>query len=676
MNKAELVEKIRKYSQSYYEGRAEITDAEFDKLVEELRSIDPDNDILSKTGWGYEVAEDNKIKHIFPVTGISTKVRTTKELMAVYPDDSYAVISPKLDGGSVILYYRPDGGKMKLDKALSRGDGIYGVDITNTMKRVPSVVKEFDIKEAWGDSDFKSEIDPNLFAIRGEIIIPENNTIGVTTFRNSAVGFSQLKSADNYSDEQLAQHLFIPYTWINKPKRMMDDQVWSLFTDLGFIPIPYEIIPKDLLVSTFDTESEHLALKDDLSVITDTRINQDWKLPIDGLVLSNFEWDKFIAFKYDTDAQVSEVIGVTWNANRTGRFTPILQIKPLKFEDGSTVTNVTGNNLGYMKSLRSGIGSKIVVTKSGGIIPKLLKVVEPSDNISAPTKCLVCNSELVDDGVHLTCKNELCGIKTREPIAYNVRANAYPKYFNEATYNELTEWFKWRYLPGVYNLDEYETLKAIIGKSKDEFEFGIMLGDIAMDNSLTDVRKKFFKEFLCNLREQSISRKLSNYLACANIPSLGEVFALKIAENITKDETLVEPDGKVWLQLSWYLSGAVPFPKNLLSGTNVAVEENVVKYQTNLELLWDLLGGFTNIISEDKSKVEENSDLPKICLTNLGGSPKTKAEIAEMFKGQYQFVDYVDKTVSKVVFCKEGSSKMKKAESLGIEVQSVFEFLK
>ena len=160
MNK--LQEQLMKAAQQYYsDGSSSLSDEQFDALTEQLKEQDPDNPILSQVGFGYDVNKDptpgNKVKHKYGVAGSLSKAYNWKELNSDLTLNEIHV-SLKLDGLSTVLYYV----KGHLDLALTRGDGVTGIAITDKVYRIlPDNIK---------DRSFTG-------AVRGEIIMTQENFI-------------------------------------------------------------------------------------------------------------------------------------------------------------------------------------------------------------------------------------------------------------------------------------------------------------------------------------------------------------------------------------------------------------------------------------------------------------------------------------------------------------------
>lgn len=629
MNRIQDLERlIPYYSQKYYEGNPEISDAEFDKLVDELRELDPSNTILYKTGWGYEIPEQDKVSHLCrPILGISTKFRSYAEAPDYFKSYTINLVTtPKLDGGSVVIYYKNG----KFDRAISRGDGYSGVDISYTIRQLNSVPKVL-------ADDSIAEQD---LVVRGEIVIPINNSMDIVNVRNIAVGFSQRKRYD-LTDVEKDEVLFIPYSILNlqtTPSQAMRILKWH-----GFIEVPQSWQSLTGLNSIFDD------VKNKLSTLEYK--GNTYTLPIDGLVIVEdrlpdlipYEGkvetylSELIAWKIDTEERETTVKGITWQLSAMGKYTPVMEISPVEI-DGTTISRVTGNSIEFLEGNKCGVNSKITITKSGGVIPKLVSVLEPSEDYQTPSHCLKCSSSIERTGAHIFCSNPDC-VTNKISILWNYFYAFRPKYGADALFLTFLDKINAK----IDELDKFiEYMKQTFSYKMSESE----ITSIIQAYNLTDHQSKLLSQFIKNVTEYSPTY-YDIYLK-ANIFGLGEVAAKEINNN---------------------------YPN--MGNQNSLVSANLVKYENNIKLSFELFTLFNQDVSKKIFEYKKviSSDLPKVCLTNLGGSPLTKSQIAEKLGHKYNFVDSVDKTVSKVVYCKPGSSKMKAAEKLGIEVVDVNSFL-
>ena len=128
---------IKYYASKYYTGESEITDDEFDNLISHLRSLSPESEILRTTGWGYDpmVVSGNKVPHSVDMGSIHRKPRSYEDIPGDFKD-GVVRITPKLDGISMALYYKNG----YLDKAVTRGNGKVGLDVTEKLKKATGVL--------------------------------------------------------------------------------------------------------------------------------------------------------------------------------------------------------------------------------------------------------------------------------------------------------------------------------------------------------------------------------------------------------------------------------------------------------------------------------------------------------------------------------------------------------
>ena len=135
MSKAfsELEQKIKENAQKYYtDGSQDLTDEEFDTLVDTLQESNPHSSVLT-TGWGYEPQYQlgQKCKHKYGFAGSLDKCHDYQEFPPRYKDTT-CIATPKLDGMSIILYYEFG----HLVQALTRGDGTIGIDVTDKVRKI------------------------------------------------------------------------------------------------------------------------------------------------------------------------------------------------------------------------------------------------------------------------------------------------------------------------------------------------------------------------------------------------------------------------------------------------------------------------------------------------------------------------------------------------------------
>lgn len=383
---------IAEASQKYYsDGSSNLTDDQFDALLDSELSGDPDS-YLADVGHGYNVELDTtygeKYQHIYGSVGSLKKCRKWKELNTTLKS---RVVCPslKLDGISCVLYY-VDG---KVTRVLTRGDGSIGIDITDKVSKI-----------------FPMSVPDNSFtgAIRGEILMsyemfdlytkdhpemknPRNTTAGIINSKDgSGVEFLSLIVYTVIASEN---RVFEYYSGMH---RMLED--W-----FGSDKVVYYKDPNKLDEKSFD--SYMLDLKD------------EWygKYPADGIVLTcealiqedngYVEYDAQ-AYKFQSEVVVSEVIDVDWSMSKTRYAVPRVHISPIQIA-GTTVEYCTGYNARYILDNNIGPGTIVTVEKRGEIIPNINDVIQPSF-AHMIDQCPDCGTDLIWDGVHLKCPNPEC----------------------------------------------------------------------------------------------------------------------------------------------------------------------------------------------------------------------------------------------------------------------------
>lgn len=393
---SELSRLIKKYQDSYYNGEAEISDAEFDKLWDELKTLDPENKILKKVG------ADNgnfaKAHHIMPM-GSQEKAANPEQFLSWAQNHVYDeyLVEYKLDGASLELQYQ----KGELVRAVTRGDGTVGDEITANARKMEGV------KSALYDKDLQ-KVD-FTGAIRGEVImkheIHEKYYSDKANCRNAANGL--MKRKDGTGSENLTLIVYDALATEGKSPFSDEEEKVKWLSSLGFFTSPLHICKTAEDVISYRAE------------VMEIRKNLDYD--IDGLVVKERKinmddaWrarpDHQIAFKFSLDEAVTTLRKVEWSESGA-TYTPIAVFDAVQL-NGTTVQRASLANPNTMRDLHVKIGSKIVVVKRGEIIPKVESVVpeeegQVTSEIEYPRICSCCGSKLEDDGSRLYCPNKNC----------------------------------------------------------------------------------------------------------------------------------------------------------------------------------------------------------------------------------------------------------------------------
>ena len=391
----ELVSLITRYQASYYNGEGEVSDAEFARLWDELKALDPENPVLHKVGA--DSGNFAKLRHVMPM-GSQEKAANPDEFLAwaekhVY--DEY-LVEYKLDGASLELQFEHG----KLIYAVTRGDGTIGDDITvnaRKMKGIVSVLK-----------DSSGQVIDYTGGIRGEVImthsIHKNKYPDKANCRNAANGL--MKRKDGEGSENLN---FISYDAFavtgDQPFNDEEEKI-NWLTACGFETVRLVICktPAEVIDYRASIMEERSRIEYDIDglVIKERQINH--------LDASRARPDRQIAFKFSLEEAVSTVRDVEWSMNG-GTYTPVAIFDEVDL-NGTKVKRASLANPDTMRALGIKIGSKVVVVKRGEIIPKIERILPEEENCTPvvfPQKCECCGTSLKDEGSRLFCPNKQCG---------------------------------------------------------------------------------------------------------------------------------------------------------------------------------------------------------------------------------------------------------------------------
>lgn len=395
MTRIEELEKlISKYQKSYYDGEGEISDAEFDKLWDELKSLDPNNPILHKVGA--DSGNFAKVQHVMPM-GSQEKAANPEEFLAWASKHQYDqyLVEYKLDGASLELQYENG----YLVRAVTRGDGSIGDDITANARKMGGV----------NAAIYKDgQLVPFTGGVRGEVImthqVHKDYFSDKANCRNAANGL--MKRKDGQGSEFLKLITYDALSTDGKSYFTNEEEKIRWLMDCGFNVVKLVICKSPDSVIAYRAK------------VMEERKNIEYD--IDGLVIKerkiNLEDarrarpDHQIAFKFSLEEAVSTLRQVEWSING-GTYTPVAIFDEVEL-NGTRVQRASLANPDKMRQLGVRIGSHVVVVKRGEIIPKIESVVEEKDIVTSeipfPCVCEVCGTKLIDEGSRLYCPNKEC----------------------------------------------------------------------------------------------------------------------------------------------------------------------------------------------------------------------------------------------------------------------------
>ena len=391
---SELENLITRYQKSYYDGEGEISDAEFDKLWDELKALDPANPILHKVGA--DSGNFQKIHHVMPM-GSQEKAANPEQFLAWAEKHKYDeyLVEYKLDGASLELQY--ENGYLK--RAVTRGDGTIGDDITANARKMGGV----------NAAIYKDGLlVPFTGGIRGEVIM--THEVHKTHFpdkancRNAANGL--MKRKDGKGSEFLKLIVYDALSTDGKSYFNYEEEKirWLMYCGFSVVKLVISKNPERVIAYRAKVMEERASLEYDIDglVIKERTINL--------ADASRDRPDRQIAFKFSLEEAVTTLREVEWSVSG-GTYTPVAIFDEVEL-NGTRVQRASLANPDTLRKLGVAIGSHVVVVKRGEIIPKIESVVEEkgleTKAIEFPQVCEVCGTKLVDEGSRLFCPNKNC----------------------------------------------------------------------------------------------------------------------------------------------------------------------------------------------------------------------------------------------------------------------------
>ncbi len=441
VNKIEaLRDQIRHHEFRYFVlDDPEISDFDFDKLVEQLKKFEAEHpDLITPDSPTQRVGGKPregvvKVAHSSPMLSLDNTYseeelrdweRRVHELSG-RKDVDY-VCELKLDGMSMALVYE-DG---KLLRGVTRGDGTVGEDVTlniRTVRSIPLSVPKEKLKKAGI---------PLGFEVRGELLMPlasfrkmneEREAKGLALFanpRNATAGTVRQLDASITAQRRLD---YFPYMLLHNGRTYFDrhSETLDALEAAGFKVNQSRKLARNVeevwaFIQQWEGKRDTLPYEIDGIVVKVDRTGLQNELGFTGKAP---RWA--IAYKYTARAGITQIEGIRVQVGRTGKLTPVAELKPVAI-GGTTVRNATLHNMDEIERLGVKIGDWVQVERGGDVIPKVAKVIEDTDHprgrttFHMPEKCPICGTKVVktEGEVDYRCVNANCPAKLRETILH------------------------------------------------------------------------------------------------------------------------------------------------------------------------------------------------------------------------------------------------------------------
>ena len=435
-----LRDKIRHHEYRYYVlDDPEISDAEFDKLVNELKKLEAEHpelitpDSPTQRVGGKPREGFVKARHSSPMLSLDNAYseeelrdweRRVHELSG--RNDVEYMCELKLDGMSLALRYNAG----QLERGITRGDGNEGEDVTanvRTVRSIPLSIPKEKLKKAGIPQDFET---------RGEMLMPiaafrklneERAQQGLATFanpRNFTAGTVRQLEPSITAQRRLD---YFPYMLLKDGRTYLDrhSKTMDALEAAGFKVNPHRKLAKNLdevwkFIRSWEEKRESLPYEIDGIVIKVDRTALQQELGFTGKAP---RWA--IAYKYAARGGVTLIEDIVPQVGRTGKLTPVAWLKPVPI-GGTTVSRATLHNMDEIDRLGVKIGDWVEVERGGDVIPKVVKVVEDKDHprgheqFEMPEHCPVCGGNVVrtpGEADH-RCVNANCAAKLQGTILH------------------------------------------------------------------------------------------------------------------------------------------------------------------------------------------------------------------------------------------------------------------
>lgn len=418
---AELRNRILKAKQAYYfGGRPIMTDAEYDALEDELRELAPDDPVLGSVGA--PVPADgilSRARHRIPM-GSQNKVNSAEEFRAWYQKSAeggavHATL--KGDGASAAAYYVAG----RLERAISRGDGFEGEDITANAAKF----KGLPLWCAGADGE------PFSGAVRFEVILTVHDwgIVDPERSKNPRNAGSGIMGRKNGEQAELLSCFAFDLEEQGRAFASEHEKVERLL-ELGFEVVPGELCPTpEACVEYFERirqERDELAFWIDGVVFKLDDLAQQARL---GSTANRPKGQ--VAWKFDSKGQETRLLSCTITVGHTGALIPTAQLEPVDIH-GTTVSSALLNNWDEIARLDVAVGDRVWVIKANDIIPKIVGVRErPPDRtpIAEPSACPVCGTKVQRrknvsgaEGAIIECPSDDCPAKSIGKIKRWIKA--------------------------------------------------------------------------------------------------------------------------------------------------------------------------------------------------------------------------------------------------------------
>ena len=631
----DLVDLLNKYAKAYYVLDDPIaSDEEYDNLYKSLLKFEEENPSLispfslSKRVGGEVLDNFLKAKHLsrlWSLEDIFNKDELSKWLNKKDKKDldiSF-YIEPKFDGATLNLIYE----KGFLQKAITRGDGFIGEDVTQNAKTIKSIPLKIDYEE--------------LIEIRGEVVIYTKDFLKINEekekqnenlFKNPRnIVAGSLRQLDSKVTAK-RNLVFIPHgIGFNNIEYDLLNLKMEFLYKLGFKKVPYSKVCKD--IEEIQKNYEYiLSNRVNFSMALDgvvVKINEIQEQDNLGYTVKNPKWA--FAYKFPALEKVTRLKDIILQVGRTGSITPVAILDPIEIE-GVIIERATLHNFDEIQRKDVRINDKLIVLRSGDVIPKVTKVLKDRRDGSEkvflkPTNCPSCNSLLLDEGAILKCQNLSCDARiVNNIIHFASRSCLNIEGLGVQIVKTLYDNGLIKTPKDLFFLDKYKLLKL------DGFKEKKVLNLI---NSIENVKGVNLDKFINSL----------------GIDNVGEVASRLLADNFALDFYNCSKEGLL-----------------SIDGFGKEIADSLINFfSINKDLIRDLI----DIIKPSffKKELKINNIFTNKSIVITGVFTKSRSEIKDILNNMgAKFSSSISKKTDYLLCGENAGSKYEKAISLGVDI--------
>jgi DNA ligase (NAD+) len=656
---SELIDQINYHNNLYYQkSKSEISDYEFDQLLEKLIKLEQDFPLLKQPDsptqrvGGTITKEFQSVTHQYPMLSLGNTY--SKEELEEFDSrvakgldgNAYEYFCElKFDGVSISLIYENG----LLVRAITRGDGVRGDDVTNNIKTIRSLPLKIKAKDC-----------PSSFEVRGEVFLSkevfkqlnkEREDIGEVVYanaRNTASGTVKMQDSTEVAKRKLDCYLY--YLLGETIKVKTHEEAIEKLEGWGFQVSPTYKKCKDIqevidYINDWEKKRLDLPLDTDGVVIKVNDIDQQKQL---GFTAKSPRWA--ISYKYKAESVSTRLNGITYQVGRTGAITPVAELEPV-FLAGTTVKRASLHNANEIARLDLRIGDYVFVEKGGEIIPKVTAVdLSKRDKGIKPVKyilhCPECETELIrqeGEASHY-CPNEKgCPPQIKGRIEHFIQRKAMDiNSLGEQTIRQLFELNLVKSPADLYDLTKEDLLK--LDKVKEKSAQNMLAGIVhSKSQPFEAVLFAIGIRYVGKTVAEKLARHFKNIDNLLNAsretlleaPEVGEKIAESVYHSLLEDETRREIERLRKAGLQFESSAKEP--------------EKLSEVLNNLSFV--ISGVFENY---------EREQLHDIVIANGG----------KILSGVSAKLDYL------LAGDNMGPSKREKAEKLGVKIISIEDFEK